>query len=108
MKYIKVAVGVDWSGGAINFLALGRGLRQFTVAGTLQLSDTPEEQAPRKVAEFLERSGMREARVVACVPREAVLVRFLDLPAEAEPQLAKVVGYQLDALHPFQEAQVRW
>jgi Tfp pilus assembly protein PilN len=36
------------------------------------------------------------------------LVRFLDLPAEAEPQLAKVVGYQLASLHPYKEDQVYW
>jgi Tfp pilus assembly protein PilN len=42
------------------------------------------------------------------LPREAVLVRFLNLPAEAEAQLAKVVGYQLASLHPYKEDQVYW
>ena len=107
-KYIKLAVGADWNGGALHLLALGRGLRQFAVTAALELSDPREEGAPRRVAEFVERNRLREVRVVACVPRDAVLVRFLDLPAEAEPQLAKVVGYQLEALHPFADAQVYW
>ncbi len=36
------------------------------------------------------------------------MVRFLDLPAEAESQLTKVVTYQIDVLHPFQSAPVSW
>jgi Tfp pilus assembly protein PilN len=60
------------------------------------------------VAAFLDRHRLREARVMACLPRDAVLVRFLELPAEAEPQLAKVVGYQLASLHPFKDDRVYW
>lgn len=108
LKYTKLAVGVDWDGGALNLLALARGLRQFAVAGALELPEPLEAEAPGRVAEFLERNRIRDVRVVACVPRDAVLVRFLDLPAEAERQLAKVIGYQIDALHPFQDAQVYW
>jgi len=107
-KTIKSAVGVDWGGGALRLLSLARGLRQFTVTGTLELPDPMEEEAPRRVSEFLERNRIRDVRVVICVPRDAVLVRFLDLPTEAEPQLVKVVGYQVDALHPFQDSQVYW
>jgi len=107
-KYIKLAVGADWNGDALNLLALGRGLRKFAVVDVLQLPDPLAEDTARKVAEFLERNGLREVRVVACIPRGAVLVRFLDLPAEAEPQLAKVVGYQVGALHPFQDTRVYW
>ncbi len=107
-KYLKLAMGVDWGGGAFNLVALARGLRQFVLVDALQLLNPREEEAPSKVAEFLERNRLREVRVAASVPRDAVLVRFLDLPAEAEPQLAKVVGYQIDALHPFQDAQIYW
>jgi Tfp pilus assembly protein PilN len=74
----------------------------------LCLPEPLHEDAAAKVAGFLDRHRLREARVMACLPREAVLVRFLDLPAEAEPQLAKVVGYQLGSLHPFKDDQVYW
>jgi Tfp pilus assembly protein PilN len=66
------------------------------------------EESPAKVAGFLDRHGLREARVMACLPREAVLVRFLDLPAEAETQLTKIVGYQLGSLHPYKDDQIYW
>jgi Tfp pilus assembly protein PilN len=74
----------------------------------LRLPEPLNEDAPAKVAGFLDRHRLREARVIACLPREAAMVRFLDLPVEAEPQLAKVVGYQLGSLHPYKDDQVYW
>jgi Tfp pilus assembly protein PilN len=107
LAFTKLTVGVD-CGGAINLTALGRRFRRFVVIDELRLPEPLHEDAAAKVAGFLERHRLREARVIACLPREAVLVRFLDLPVEAEPQLAKVVGYQLSALHPYKDDQVYW
>lgn len=106
--YTKLALGVEWSGSTMHLVALGRRFRHFVVLGGLHLPEALDEGARNKVSEFLDRHRMREARVVACLPREAVLVRFLDLPAEAEPRLTQVVGYQISVLHPFQDAQVLW
>ena len=106
--FTKLVVGVDCGGGAYHLVALGRRFRHFTLLDELRLPEPLSEDAPARVAAFLDRHRLRESRVVACLPREAVLVRFLDLPAEAEPQLAKVVGYQLASLHPYKEDQVYW
>jgi Tfp pilus assembly protein PilN len=108
LAFTKLAVGVDCGGGAINLTALGRRFRRFIVIDELRLPAPLQEDAAAKVAGFLDRHRLREARAMACLPREEVLVRFLDLPVEAEPQLAKVVGYQLSALHPFKDDQVLW
>jgi Tfp pilus assembly protein PilN len=108
LAFTKLAVGVDCGGGAINLTALGRRFRHFAVIDELRLPEPLHEDAAAKVAGFLDRHRLREARAIACLPREAVLVRFLDLPAEAEPQLTKVVGYQLSALHPYKDGQVYW
>jgi len=106
--FTKLAVGVDCGGGAFHLTALGRRFRRFVVIEELRLPEPLHEDAAAKVAGFLDRHRLREARVMACLPREAVMVRFLDLPMEAEPQLAKVVGYQLSALHPYKDDQVYW
>ena len=108
LAFTKLVVGVDWGGGACNLTALGRRFRHFMLLDELRLPEPLTEDAPAKVAGFLDRHRLREARVIACLPREAVLVRFLDLPVEAEPQLAKVVGYQLGSLHPYKDDQVYW
>jgi Tfp pilus assembly protein PilN len=106
--FTKLVVGVDYGGGACQLTALARRFRRFMLLDELSLLEPLNEDAPAKVAAFLDRHRLREARVVACLPRQAVLVRFLDLPAEAEPQLAKIVGYQLASLHPYNDDQVYW
>jgi len=108
VAFTKLVVGIDCAGGACHFTALGRRWGRFMLLGELHLPVPPNEDAPAKVAAFFDRHRLREAPVVACLPREAVLVRFLNLPAEAEPQLAKVVGYQLGSLHPYKDDQVYW
>src|SRR5208337_2402109 len=108
LAFTKLAVGVDCGGGAFNLTALGRRFRRFVLIDELRLPEPLDEHAAAKIAGFLDRHRLREARVMACLPRQAVLVRFLDLPVEAEPQLAKVVGYQLGSLHPFKDDQVYW
>ena len=106
--FTKLVVGVDCGGGACHLTALGRRLGRFMLLDELHLPAPPNEGAAAQVAAFMDRHRLREARVVACLPREAVLVRFLNLPPEAEPQLAKVVGYQLSSLHPYKDDQVYW
>ena len=104
----KLLLGVDFSGGECHLAALGRRFRRFMLLDELHLPQPMNEDAASKVAAFLDHHRLHEARVIACLPREAVLVRFLNLPAEAEPQLAKVVGYQLSALHPYKDDEVHW
>jgi Tfp pilus assembly protein PilN len=108
LAFTKLAIGVDWEGGAVHLSVLGRRLGRFVVIDEMTLPEPLNQDAAARVAGFLDRHRLREARVIACLPREAVLVRFLDLPMEAEPQLAKVVGYQLSALHPYKNDQVYW
>jgi Tfp pilus assembly protein PilN len=106
--FTKLVLGVDWGGGAFNLVALGRRFHEREIVAELHLADPLEEGAQHQVAEFLEKHRLREAPAIVCLPRELLLVRFLDLPAEAEAQLARVVGYQIDALHPFDSGQVAW
>jgi Tfp pilus assembly protein PilN len=108
LLFTKLALGVDWSSSGINVVALGRRFRRLVVVDGLHLPDPLEEGARSKVEGFLKKNQAGEARGTVCLPREAVLVRFLDLPAEVEPQLEKVVSYQIDTLHPFQGTAVCW
>lgn len=106
--FTRLVLGADWDGSALNLVALGRRLGRFTVVGTLRVPDAADATAAGSVSRFLKRYHLREARLIACLPREALLVRFLDLPVEAEPQLSQVVGYQIEGLHPFPKGQVAW
>ena len=105
--FSKFSIGVDWNGEGWSLALLSQRLRRLQIVDRIQTQGTPEE-ARQAVAKFLEKHRVREARTTACLPRRSLLVRFLDLPAEAEPQLAKVVGFQMDTLHPFGEGGVYW
>jgi len=106
--FSKLALGVDWSADGLRLAALGRRFQKVRLLDWLHVADPEAAEGKTQVREFLKRNHATEARVIACLPREVFLVRFLDLPAEAEPQLARVVGYQIDTLHPFQGASIRW
>jgi len=105
---MRVAIGVDWAGDAVDLVALGVRFGRFALIDALRLIKPESDGAAGQVREFLSRNRLQENRVVACLPRSAVLVRFLDLPAEAEPKLAQIVGYQVSALHPFGDGAVDW
>ena len=105
---MKLALGVDWAGDALDLVTLGMRFRRCVVIDALRLSEPESDGAAGQVREFLRRNRLQESPVVACLPRNAVLVRFLDLPAEAEPKLAQIVGYQVGALHPFGDGAIDW
>jgi Tfp pilus assembly protein PilN len=105
--FSKVSIGLDWNREGWSLVVLGKRLGRFRVVDRLQVVGPPEE-ARQAVAKFMDKHRIRDARMNACLPRRSLLVRFLDLPAEAEPQVAKVVGFQIDTLHPFQEGEVYW
>jgi general secretion pathway protein L len=106
--YSKVALGAEWDGEELILVALGRRLRNFAVLDWLRVSDPEQPEAGAQVAEFVARNQLGDAPVVACLPRAELLVRFLDLPAEAETQLTNVISYQIDVLHPFRSGEVYW
>jgi len=106
--FSKLALGVDWGADGLRLAALGRRFGKVRLLDWLQVADPWAAEGKTQVREFLKRNHVAEARVIACLPRETFLIRFLDLPAEAESQLAKVIGYQIDTLHPIQGASLRW
>jgi Tfp pilus assembly protein PilN len=105
--FSKVAIGVEGNGEEWSLAILSQRFGRLRVLDRLRV-EGPQEQMRESVRKFLDKHRVREARVTACLPRRSLLVRFLVLPAEAEPQLAKVVGFQVDTFHPFKDGEVCW
>lgn len=105
--FSKFSIGVDREGNAWSLAVLCQRLGRLRIVDRLR-TEGPAEEARQAVMKFVDKHRVRAARITACLPRRCLLVRFLDLPAEAEPQLAKVVGFQIDTLHPFREGDVYW
>lgn len=71
--------------------------------GREQALDTSD---PGRVQRLL--AGRAGQRVLLRVPADAVLERTLTLPLAAEPELPRVVAYEVDRLTPFSKAEVAW
>lgn len=59
-------------------------------------------------ARALAAGGARPRRVLLRVPASAVLERTLVLPLATEPELDRVVAYEIDRIFPFAAAEVIW
>ena len=105
--FSKVSIGLDWTEEGLGLVVLAKRFGRLRVVDRLQVVGTPDEGRPA-ITQFMEKHRIRDARINVCLPRRSLLVRFLDLPAETEPQVAKVVGFQIDTLHPFKDSEVYW
>lgn len=105
--FSKVSIGLDRTEEALSLVVLAKRFGRIHPVDRLQVAGSPEE-ARAAIAKFLEKHRIRDARLNVCLPRRSLLVRFLDLPAETEPELAKVVAFQIDTLHPFKNSEVYW
>lgn len=109
MLTLKTAIGIEIRGADLEFVCLKRRLRGLFVAERMRLERyralRPAE-AGREYRAFLKRQGLKTANAVVSLPRGQALLRLLALPAEAERNLAKVIDYQVDGLHPFEEGGV--
>jgi Tfp pilus assembly protein PilN len=103
----KVSVGLEWSEEGWNVVVLSRRLGRLRLMDRIRVAGPPEE-GRQTVGKFLDRLHAREARLNACLPRQSVLVRFLELPAEAEANLRHIMGFQIGSLHPFGEGEFYW
>lgn len=57
-------------------------------------------------ANFLRKLGQRHLAAQVLLPREAVVVRQIQLPGVADKDIAAALKFQIDSLHPFQEDEV--
>jgi len=93
----------------LRLVLLARGIRSVRLLDVLTLSDfrqKPAVEVRNEIARFLARNNAAHFRCVMAVQRQHVIVRQLDLPSQAEANLAKVVEYQVAALVPSESAAV--
>ena len=109
--FIARSIGIIVEGDTLKLALLSRRLNRVTVVDLLSLRNcfaTPLDGLQKQVADFLRRNTAAQVRGVLLIPRHDVIVRQLELPKEAEANLAKVVEYQLVNLVPSQEAAISY
>jgi Tfp pilus assembly PilM family ATPase/Tfp pilus assembly protein PilN len=60
----------------------------------------------QKLAEFLYRYGSKSDEVVVEIPRNAVLVRYLKLPALSDQDLEQMLSYEIERHIPFSKSDI--
>lgn len=104
---INHSLGVLLPGDSVQLALLVRRLNKTTVLDFLTLGDfrqKPPAEIRNQVITFLQKNKVSRYRCVLVVPRHNVIVRQLELPKEAEANLAKVVEYQVVNLVPSEDA----
>jgi hypothetical protein len=66
----------------------------------------PAAEWGRRYAEFIAKLGMQHVAATVLLPRQDVILRQLSLPGVADADLGPAVQFQLDGLHPYDEADV--
>jgi len=108
---MQTGIGMDFQDGAFHATCVKRQWNHFRVVDHLEIADyrrLEPAECGRRYREFLAANGLKVPWTVVALPRSAVLLRSLRLPAAVEKDVAQAVAYQLDALHPFEEGGVYW
>ena len=107
----QFTLGVSFGEDALHLSLLSRHwkrLRRVDRQTLGRFDQVPSTERRRQVQAFLKRNEVTHCNVVLSVPRREVLVRELELPAEAGDNLAKVVEYQMVNLLPSEEQAVSY
>jgi Tfp pilus assembly protein PilN len=105
----RFLLGVMVDGEVLRLALVYRGLRETRLVDCLRIEELTKKQLPeltQQVRAFIEKNKATARRPVLVIPRSEFIVRKLDLPAEAEANLSKVVEYQVAGLLPSDDATV--
>ena len=105
----RCLLGILIDGETLRLALVSRGLRETRLVDCLRVERFQEKSQPefgRAVKAFIERNKAAGCRAVLVIPRSEFIVRKLDLPAEAQANLSKVVEYQVASLLPSEDTTV--
>jgi Tfp pilus assembly protein PilN len=71
-----------------------------------EFRDKPAAEWGAEYAAWAGKLGVREAAAVVVLPRQEVILRQIALPGVSDQDLDAAVAFQLDGLHPYEEAAV--
>ncbi len=105
-------IGIDFEAESFRALYVRRQWKRIRVVDSLEIPQYRElgpAECGRRYRQFLRRHGLKVPWTVVALPRSAVLLRTLHLPAAIEDKdVPRAVEYQLESLHPFEEGSVYW
>lgn len=103
------SLGVFIDGEVLRLSLLSKQFKSVKILDFLTVENFRQKPLPelgKEVSTFLRKNKALQCHSVLLVPRHQIIVRQIELPKEAEANLAKVVEYQLANLLPSQDVSV--
>jgi Tfp pilus assembly protein PilN len=100
---IGKCIGIAFEGENLRLALVARQFHQYRVVDLLALENyrqLPREELHKRALVFLQKNKAAHCRSVLSISRKDIIVRQIELPAEAEANLPKVVEYQIASLVP--------
>jgi hypothetical protein len=102
-------VGIRIDGDALHLAALRVRPGGVSLLGAIVIEDFRQRPAADWGAEysrFLAASGLQNPGAIVILPRQELIVRTLALPGVTDSDAPAALRFQLDGLHPYDEAEV--
>jgi hypothetical protein len=84
------------------------GVRVLESAAIERFDERPASEWGAQYAAILRRAEAGHLAATVVLPRREITVRALHLPGVAASDVAAAIGYQIDSLHPYPEAEAVW
>lgn len=100
------ALGIEIQGSRMALASVKRGFQDFRYGSHLVIDsfqELPTAELKKRIQEFVKESGVNRENVIVGLPREAVIVRQVELPLEVEENLDQVVRFQVDRFEPSED-----
>lgn len=99
-------VAVEVAGGWLKLAEVSVSRRGVRVERVLVEKSGDEEPTADSVRQFVRQAGVEGQPVVACVPRQAVTVRFIDLPSTSPREVADMIELQIGRQTPYSTEEI--
>ena len=102
-------VGIEIGERHLQVVAVSVRPKGSRVLGTLRIDNyagSPAAEWGAQYAAFTKRFGLAHVAATVLIPRRDVILRQLSMPGVTDKDLDSAVGFQLETLHPYNEADV--
>lgn len=100
------ALGIEIQGSRMALASVKKGFQNFHLGSQLVIDsfqELPTAELKSRIQEFVKESGVNRENVIVGLPREAVIVRQVELPLEVEENLEQVVRFQVERFEPSED-----
>lgn len=99
------SLGISIKGGRMVLAVVQKGFQGYNLKGHLIVDDfmgIPRPELASRVSKFAQANGFNRENIILGLPRDQVIVREVELPAEVEENLDQVLRFQVEKFEPVE------